>query len=196
MKTRYTTKALLIYILPGIILSGCTVPGNSHSPSKGEIIISDELKEDNTSSDTTPEPKDINIVKLPEENGSIKENTNFAEIYSDGETKEFPSGIVTSGNAAFEQYTYIDSIAGKYAGITSQIADKLKGRADVYNMVIPTSIGITFPDNQKNTSGSSDQKKSLAKIAGKMSGNVKSVPLYNEMMNHRKEYIYFRTDHH
>lgn len=196
MKTRYTTKALLIYILPGIILSGCTVPGNSHSPSKGEIIISDELKEDNTSSDTTPEPKDINIVKLPEENGSIKENTNFAEIYSDGKTKEFPSGIVTSGNAAFEQYTYIDSIAGKYAGITSQIADKLKGRADVYNMVIPTSIGITFPDNQKNTSGSSDQKKSLAKIAGKMSGNVKSVPLYNEMMNHRKEYIYFRTDHH
>ena len=83
MKTRYTAKALLIYILPGIILSGCTVPGNSHSPSKGEIIISDELKEDNTSSDTTPEPKDINIVKLPEENGSIKENTNFAEIYSE-----------------------------------------------------------------------------------------------------------------
>ena len=196
MKTRYTTKALLIYILPGIILSGCTVPGNIHSPSKGEIIISDELKEDNTSSDTTPEPKDINIVKLPEENGSIKENNDFEQIYSDGKTQSFQSGIVISGDAAYEQYTYIDTIAGRYAGITSKIADQLKGKADVYNIVIPTSIGITFPDNQKNTSGSSDQKKSLAKIAGKMSGNVKSVPLYNEMMNHRKEYIYFRTDHH
>lgn len=194
MKNKYTAKAL-IYFLPGIILSGCAVPGSRQSPSKGEIIISDELKEGSNIADT-PAHKDINIVKLPEGNGSTKENTDFEEIYSDGETKAFPSGIVVSGNAAYEQYTYIDSIAVRYASVTSEIADKLKGKADVYNIVIPTSIGITFPDNQKNTSGSSDQEKSLEKIASKMSANVRFVPLYNEMMDHRKEYIYFRTDHH
>ncbi len=195
MKTRYTAKALLIYFLAGILLSGCAFPGSIQPPSKGEIIISDKLKDKNTSTGT-PAQKDINIVKLPEENVNIKENNDFEEIYSKGETSAFPSGIVISGNAAYEQYTYIDSIASRYARITSKIADKLKDKTDVYNIVIPTSIGITFPDNQKNTSGSSDQKKSLQKIAGKMSGNVKFVPLYNEMMNHRKEYIYFRTDHH
>ncbi|MCI9078626.1 MAG: hypothetical protein HFH68_06835 [Lachnospiraceae bacterium] len=195
MKTQYTSKTSLICFLAGMLLSGCAVPGSSHTPSKGEIIISDALKDGNTIT-VTPAPKDINIVKLPEENGIIKENNDFEEIYSDGKTSSFPSGIVISGNAAYEQYTYIDSIAARYASITSKIADKLKDKADVYNIVIPTSIGITFPDNKKNASGSSDQKKSLEKIAGKMSGNVKFVPLYNEMMSHRKEYIYFRTDHH
>lgn len=186
---------LIIYFLPGILSTGCAITGSSQLPSKGEIIISDELKDGSTRTET-PVPEDINIIKLPEESGNTKENNNFEKIYSDGETSSFPSGIVISGNSAYEQYTYIDSIASRYAGITSSIAGKLKGIADVYNIVIPTSIGITFPDNKKNTSGSSDQEKSLEKINSKMSGNVKVVPLYNEMMKHRKEYIYFRTDHH
>lgn len=195
MKTRYTAKVVLIYLLPGMILTGCGITGSRQMPSKGEIIISDELK-DGTAVTETAAPEDINIIKLPEENASTKENISFEKTYSDGEVSSFPSGIVISGDSAYEQYTYIDSIAGRYARITSSIADKLKGLADVYNIVIPTSIGITFPDNQKNKSGSSDQKTSLEKITSKMSDSVKTVPLYNEMMSHRKEYIYFRTDHH
>lgn len=186
-------------------MPGCALKEKQAQPSKGQIIISDELKEKDTIQDNTNYNNNsynnnynnnINIAKLPEEDLKFKENTDFEEIYSEGDISSFSSGVVITGNSAYEQYTYIEDIAIKYADIINNIAKSLKGKADVYNIIIPTSIGITFPDNKKEMSGSSDQKKSLKKISSKMSGNVKSVPLYNTMMNHRKEYIYFRTDHH
>lgn len=194
MRTVYKTIiALLAFIFPCII-SGCALNKKQAQPSKGKIIISDELKEENPPQDNNN--SNINIARLPEENLEFKENTDFEEIYSNGETALFPSGIIITGNSAYEQYTYIEDIAIKYTDIINNMAKALKGKQDVYNIIIPTSIGITFPDNKKDMADSSDQKKSLKKISSKMSGNVKSVPLYNTMMNHRKEYIYFRTDHH
>ncbi|MFG6393516.1 MAG: hypothetical protein K1W24_04925 [Lachnospiraceae bacterium] len=204
MKTIYKTGLVLLIFFFPCTITGCALNGKQAQPSKGQIIISDELKDGNAlqdnnnynSNNNNNYGNNINIATLPEENGEFKENTDFEEIYSDGETASFPSGIVITGNAAYEQYTYIEDIAVKYADTINNIAKSLKGKADVYNIIIPTSIGITFPDNKKEKAGSSDQKKSLKKISSKMSGNVKSVPLYNTMMNHRKEYIYFRTDHH
>lgn len=63
-------------------------------------------------------------------------------------------------------------------------------------MIVPTSIGITLPDNIKATVNSSDQKAAIDYMYSGMSGNVKKVKIYNTMMNHRNEYIYFNTDHH
>lgn len=194
MKTRYTASILPIFLLYCIALHGCGLKEDKE-PSKGEIIISDELKDGNNTEDN-PGKDNINIIRLQDEDGNTGENTDFKEIYSDGEITSFPSGVVITGNSAYEQYTYVDGIALKYTDTINNIADSLKGMSDVYSIVIPTSIGITFPDNKKNMEGSSSQKKALKKIASKMSGNVRFVPLYNTMMGHRKEYIYFRTDHH
>ncbi len=194
MKTRYTASILPIFLLYCIVLQGCGLKEDKN-PSKGEIIISDELKDGNGTEDTASKDN-INIIRLPDEGGNTGENTDFKEIYSDGEITSFPSGVVITGDSAYEQYTYIEDIALKYTDTINNIAGSLEGISDVYSIVIPTSIGITFPDNKKGLEGSSSQKKALKKIASKMSGSVHFIPLYNTMMSHRKEYIYFRTDHH
>ena len=106
------------------------------------------------------------------------------------------SPIIVIGDTAYEQYNYIEDVAARYARTVNNIAKRLKGTADVYNMVVPTSIGITLPDNKKDKVASSDQKLALEQIKSKMSANVKAVPLYDALMSHRTEYIYFRTDHH
>lgn len=170
MKTRYTASILPIFLLYCIALHGCGLKEDKE-PSKGEIIISDELKDGNNTEDN-PGKDNINIIRLQDEDGNTGENTDFKEIYSDGEITSFPSGVVITGNSAYEQYTYVDGIALKYTDTINNIADSLKGMSDVYSIVIPTSIGITFPDNKKNMEGSSSQKKALKKIASKMSGNV------------------------
>jgi hypothetical protein len=66
----------------------------------------------------------------------------------------------------------------------------------VYDLIAPTSIGITFPDNKRKKINSSDQEESLEKIEKLLSGREIFVPLYDTMMRHRKEYLFFRTDHH
>ena len=74
--------------------------------------------------------------------------------------------------------------------------DALAGKATVYMLPIPLSSGISLPDELYGKDIFADQKDAEQKIIGYMNGNVKSVALYDALMAHRTEYVYFRTDHH
>ena len=120
---------------------------------------------------------------------------NYPEITSDGNVKDY-SSVVVVDDAAYELYTYLDDVADNYAKSINQVAKNLDGKADVYDLVIPLSSGITFPDNLRDEIKSSDQREAMTKIQDKMSDKVKSVDVYDTLMKHRDEYEYYRTDHH
>ena len=62
--------------------------------------------------------------------------------------------------------------------------------------MIPLSSGITLPDELYGEIPSSGQKKALQNLTKRMNENVIVVNPYENLMKHRDEYIYFRTDHH
>lgn len=119
----------------------------------------------------------------------------YPEIISDEKVVDFGS-VVVVGNAAYELYTYLDDPAENYAKTVNQAAENLSGTAQVYDLIIPLGSGITFPDNLRGQIQSGDQREAVKKIQEKLSGNVKAVEIYDSLMEHRSEYIYFRTDHH
>lgn len=129
------------------------------------------------------------------EEASGKDPETFPEIYSDEPIKDYGS-VVVLGDAAFELFTYRDDTGSSYASAVNRLAADLKGTADVYNVVIPLSSGITFPDNRRDEISSSDQRAAMESIFDMLSDDVKVVDIYNSLMVHRTEYIYFRTDHH
>lgn len=119
----------------------------------------------------------------------------YPEITSDEKVVDFGS-VVVVGNAAYELYTYLDDPAENYAQTVNKVAENLSGTAQVYDLVIPLGSGITFPDNLRGQIQSGDQKDAVKKILEKLSDGVKAVDIYDSLMEHRSEYIYFRTDHH
>lgn len=145
---------------------------------------------------------DESFQEVPEK-GSKDDNTTEQEpeesenpaISSNAEIKDF-GNVVLIGDAAYELYSYSDKTAEKYASYINTAAEKLAGSADVYDVIIPLSSGITLPDNYYDKISSSDQKKAMESIVKKFSNNVKAVNMYDNLMKHRNEYIYFRTDHH
>ena len=119
--------------------------------------------------------------------------------YDKLESKEkvkFVNGVAVVGNSAYELFTYRESSAKAYAKAVNALAKDLDGKAEVYDMVIPLSSGITFPDNLVDKIDSTNQRDAMLSIMGMMNSQVKSVDIYDVLMKHRKEYIYFRTDHH
>lgn len=106
------------------------------------------------------------------------------------------TGTVVVGNAGYELYNYVDSNASRYAKAINQFTKKVGSGVSVYEMIIPTSVGITFPDNKLKQINSSSQEEALKNMEKKLSGREIFISLYDTMMRHRKEYIYFRTDHH
>ena len=116
-------------------------------------------------------------------------------IDASGNTQSF-SAVLLADNAAYEYYDFRQTEAETYVSAVSAAADELSGAADVYSVIVPTSMGITLPDNLKETTGSSDQSKAINYMYGSMSGNVKAINIFDTLISHRDEYIYFRTDHH
>lgn len=120
----------------------------------------------------------------------------YEKIISDEKLRIYDTGTALIGESAYELYNYVGSSASRYAKAINTLTKKLDSSVQVYAMVAPTSMGITFPDNKMKKVNSSDQKEALENIEKKLSGREKFVPLYDVMMQRRKEYIYFRTDHH
>ena len=157
---------------------------------------------DDSTKDTKPqESQDVAATENIEETENEAETESqepqpqYPEIVSDGKVKSYQS-VVTVDDAAYELYTYLDDAAGNYADSINKVASALEGKADVYDMVIPLSSEITFPDNLRDEINSTNQHQAMQDIQAKMNDKVKSVDIYDALMQHRNEYIYFRTDHH
>ena len=100
-------------------------------------------------------------------------------------------------NQAFDLCGFDQGTAAAYAKLVSTAADRLAGQTKVYSLPIPTAYGITLPDDiRQQLPVYVDQQKSIQTIFSNMSGNVVQANCYDNLMRHRDEYLYFRTDHH
>lgn len=122
-------------------------------------------------------------------------SVSYPKIEQKGEVKDYGS-VIAVGDSAYELYSYVEGTAKKYAQLVNQTADNLKGKTEVYDLLIPLSSGITLPDALYGKISSSGQKTALNNITALLDDNVKVINPYDNLMRHRDEYIYFRTDHH
>ena len=106
------------------------------------------------------------------------------------------SSLAVVGDAAYEIFTYREETAMDYADAVTDLAEKMGTEAEIYSILVPLSSGITFPDNLADKLKSSDQKSAMEAIYDRMGNGVRKINIYETLLNHRTEYIYFRTDHH
>lgn len=121
----------------------------------------------------------------------------YEPILSEEKVKIYDNtGTAVVGDTGYEIYNYVPSAADAYAKAVNNTGRLLGKKYNVYALVVPTAVGITLPDNKMNKVNSSDQEESIHKLYKKIKFPVQKINLYDTMMKHRTEYIYFRTDHH
>lgn len=125
------------------------------------------------------------------------EKKEYEKILSEGTIKVYENtATAVLDDSAYEIYNYVNSAASRYAKAINKLTKSLDSSVKVYDLIAPTSVGIMFPDNKRKKLNSSSQKEALENIEQKLSGREIFVPLYDKLMRHRTEYIFFRTDHH
>lgn len=107
------------------------------------------------------------------------------------------TGVFRIDNSGYEGCGYVNEAAALYTGLINKLADSLAGRTQVYSMMIPTSYGVTMPDDiRPKVQYYIDQQSCIEDAYGMLSSRVKRVNCFDSLMRHRTEYVYFRTDHH
>ena len=187
----------------GVELAGKTVlilgTGGTHNTTRAVALDKGAAKVLTVSRTPDPEKGELSYAEAVRSGAQVVFNTTPAGMYQKIELKgdqQQYDAVYRVGDAGYEMYTYVDSTAKKYADNVNAVADALAGKATVYMLPVPLSSGISLPDELYGKDIFADQKDAEQKIIGYMNGNVKSVALYDALMAHRTEYVYFRTDHH
>lgn len=147
------------------------------------------------SDDTTDPPADDTTLP-PEDTTEGPTEPEYHVINSQSGTYKNYDGVYLIDNMAYEGYNYSDSAAKNYANLVNKVATELEGTTKVYDLVIPTAIGVVLPDDMKDKINPEDQAARMQQIFDKMNDSVIPVNCFARMLAHRDEYLYFRTDWH
>ncbi|MBQ4341820.1 MAG: hypothetical protein II756_04845 [Clostridia bacterium] len=149
----------------------------------------------------TPKPSGSSYVEPPHhpqpEHGSVPTLKSKSGKYSFYHENGQQINLFRVDNATYEQAFFVKSAGQKYAGLVNYAADALSGKTNVYSLIIPTNFGVVCPDDiVAKIPGSIDMESCIKTELSYMSSNVKKVSCIHDMLLHRDEFLYFRTDHH
>lgn len=166
----------------------------------GEVDEGDEIPDvpmtDEPTSEQQPsqtQPQDITTTEAPEPSTDAPVNP---PQQSDDVKTQTLGAVLIVGDTGYEYYNFNQGVAASYIATMKRAASLLEGKANFYLMLTPTSIAVTLDDSVKTTVKSSDQQKAINYFYSSMPSTVKTVPVYDTLMAHRSEEIFFRTDHH
>ena len=189
MNSKKITAALLASLM---LLTACsTTPTESSVPSteittESSAILTSESETsetETTAESTSEETTEPTTVETTEPD------------MSDVPVEQLGALLIV-GDTAYEYYNFVRSTADQYITTINRAGSVCSGKANVYAMIIPTSMDITLPDSVRSTiTNVSNQQDAINYMLGSMNG-VNKVYLYDTMREHRSEYIYYRNDHH
>ncbi len=165
-------------------------------PEEGMMVPSTQAQ-----TDTSPQSQS-NESNGQAQTDSAAQSDSVEETYEDGAIHTVPemSGdVYVAGDTAFGIYYFNLDGANAYINMMDKAQKRLDGVANVYDILVPTSVGICLDENAQKKINSSDQKEAINYITSnvnKMNEKVKTVEVFDTLKNHNSEYIYFRTDHH
>lgn len=106
------------------------------------------------------------------------------------------SGLYVKDGAAYSMYYFDQESVDTYCAAITKAAERLKGKANVYSVLIPTNAYALLSESELAALGGANQRQALNYFYGQMGSDVNVVETLDTLRNHNDEYIYFRTDHH
>ncbi len=206
MLKRYYPAWIAVLLCSCLVLTGCDrfivtpFPPQQQSSEPSSAEQNEDIPDAEASSSETEskqEESDVSSDTASDEQSDLaqEESTSYPTLELEGKVTKY-NAIFTVGDTGFEYYTYVPKSAMLYTALLNDFAAKMPKDVSVYSLIAPISSGITLPEDYADVSKNSDMKQSLELLYAQLSENVISVDVYENLMRHRDEYIYFRTDHH
>ncbi len=156
------------------------------TPLDVDVTVPPSTTEATTVTTTAPDPTSPAVVETTSLQDTVPTDMNIQSL----------GAILIAGDAAYEYYSFSNSLAPRFIGSINNIKNASGNKSNVYTLVVPTSIDITLNDAVRKDINSSDQKKALEYFNSSFKNTTPVTGIYENLRNHRAEYLYFRTDHH
>lgn len=105
-------------------------------------------------------------------------------------------GLYVDEGTVYATYGFTQEAADDYVNAVNGAADKLEGTTQVYSILIPNNSGILLSKEELSALGGSNQAQAIQYYYDSYNDKVKTVPTMQPLLDHKDEYLFFRTDHH
>ncbi len=116
-----------------------------------------------------------------------------------GEGAEIYLGnVIQIGDTAFNYFGFSQNESDRFINTMTWLNDDLSSREGlrIATALIPTSVGILVEKEYQEKIGCVDQEQVIDYIFSGMPEEIIQVDVFDTLIEHNDEYIYFRTDHH
>lgn len=141
--------------------------------------------------------------EIPAEAGAqtVKKDPIAPETYDSWNLEEDIQGQIMQGlyvkdGSVYATYGFTQEAADDYVNAVNGAADKLDGKTQVYSILIPNNSGILLSEDELAALGGSNQGQAIQYYYDSYSDKVKSIATMDILLEHKDEYLFFRTDHH
>ena len=115
-----------------------------------------------------------------------------------GETNAIITGtVIQIGDTAFNTFSFSQRASDMYAKTLSELANILEPKGvRVICAMPPQAVGIMVEQKYMEQLNCADQEAALDYVLSQMNDKVVKVDMFQRLVEHNDEYLYFRTDHH
>ena len=147
-----------------------------------------------TSSQEATEPTEPPTTEEPE---TVPESVDGEEMYR--MNPQEAGAVNVKDLVGYCVYGFNRKAADEYAVHVGAMGEALKGKARVFELLIPNNSAILLDDATKAEWKLLDERKVIQYFTAmtyQQSKEVKYVNIYDILAEHSSEYLYFKTDHH
>lgn len=178
-------------VIYGEFSGGDAIPTVTEKPESDDEV---EIEPSPTpeAQETIPPTPEVVETSPPEE--SVEE---WGGINVDDGAEVVFGDVLQIGDTAFAYYGFSQWGADEHVEIVEDFAAIVaEYGVEVYDILVPTSVGVMVSSEDMEKINCSDQGAAISYIFSSMDDSVNKVNVFNTLISHNDEYLYFRTDHH
>ena len=179
------------------IIDGGNQPGGDNSVPESPTEKETDGEETNVSNENSSE--EVVETTVPETIGE-DEVPDAGGVVADDLKPQVQGSVYQDGSKAYGLYYFSRNAADLYINAVANMANQLDGVATVYDMLIPNSSNIQLSEDKIQELAISDARKATEyyykSINNLTSNRAKTISVYDTLLEHKDEYIYYSTDHH
>ena len=103
--------------------------------------------------------------------------------------------LYLNGDSAYELFYFSEKAVRAHASLLNTV-QAMFPKVKLSAMIVPNSFGVILDPKVQEKLASSGMDQAIAYSYSLMDKRVKTVNVFDALSAHKKEYIYFRTDHH
>lgn len=164
--------------------------GKEEKQEEAEAKQSAEVNSDAKQGSTKEKEENSNFETDAEGNLQIKKADKAENVAG-----EQIGSLYLNGDSAYELYYFSEKAVRAHASLLNTV-QAMFPKVKLSAMIVPNSFGVILDPKVQEKLASSGMDQAIAYSYSLMDKRVNTVNVFDALSAHKKEYIYFRTDHH